>query len=208
MSRQRYKDLEVIGDATLQVGNNGAYRVVSMNSKGKKVTKIFQTEEEAIEYINNGCTIPRNKYNVRDDKEKRTSNGILFDSVLEKRYYDEVLCPLVESGDIVDYELQKVYVLQPEFIRNNKKVKAITYVADFFMKFKDGHELVVDTKGCPDQKALVKRKMFWYVFPDVDYRWMVCVKKFGGWLEYDECKKLRRAEKNAKKKLMEEKGDT
>lgn len=144
----------------------------------------------------------RTKFNVDKDATKRTHDGIVFDSVLEMKYYRDVLCPLVESGDVVRFELQKPYELQPKFIHDNKTVQPITYVADFFIVYKDGSEVVIDTKGCPDSVALMKRKLFWYHYPSVDYRWMTWVKKFGGWIEYDECKRLRREEKRRKKEDM------
>lgn len=50
--------------------------------------------------------INRSKFNVDKDKSKRTYNGIVFDSVLEMKYFRDVLCPKVESGDVVKYELQ------------------------------------------------------------------------------------------------------
>lgn len=142
----------------------------------------------------------KTKYNVdKDDLLKRTYNGILFDSVLEMKYYRDVLLPLVESGDVVKYELQKPYELQPKFVHDNKNVRPITYVADFFMVYKDGHEVVVDTKGCPDSTALLKRKLFWYVYPDVDYRWICYSKVDGGWCDYEYVKKQRAIRKQNKK---------
>lgn len=142
--------------------------------------------------------INRSKFNVDKDKSKRTHNGIVFDSVLEMKYYRDVLCPAVESGDVVSYELQKPYELQPKFRHDEKSVQSIKYVADFFIVYKDGHEEVIDTKGCPDSVALLKRKLFWYKFPDVDYKWVTWVKKFGGWIEYEEYKRLKREEKKNK----------
>ena len=139
--------------------------------------------------------ITRSKFNVDKDKSKRTHNGIVFDSVLEMKYYRDVLCPAVESGDVVSYELQKPYELQPKFRHDGKSVQPIKYVADFFIIYKDGHEEVIDTKGCPDSVALLKRKLFWYKFPEVDYTW---VEKFGGWIEYEEYKRLKREEKENK----------
>lgn len=118
---------------------------------------------------------------------------------MEMRYYRDVLCPLLESGDVVSYELQKPYELQPKFIHDGKNVRAITYVADFEMIYKDGHKVVVDVKGMPDSVAKIKRKLFWYLYPDVDYKWVTYVKKFGGWIDYEECKRLRDAERRAKK---------
>lgn len=125
-------------------------------------------------------------------------DGIIFDSVMEMKYYRDVLCPKVERGDVVKFELQKPYELQPKFSHDGRNVQAITYIADFFVVYKDGHEEVIDTKGCPDSTAILKRKLFWYRFPDVDYQWITYVKKFGGWINYDDCKRLRREEKRRK----------
>ena len=140
----------------------------------------------------------RTKFNVDKNTEKRTCDGIVFDSILEMKYYRDVLCPLVKSGDVVSYELQKPYELQPKFIHDNKTVQPIKYVADFFIVYKDGHEEVIDTKGCPDSVAILKRKLFWYQYPTVDYKWITWVKKFGGWIEYEEYKRLKREEKKNK----------
>ena len=63
----------------------------------------------------------RTKFNVTKDINKRTYDGIIFDSVLEMRYYRDVLCPLVKSGDVVHYELQKPYELQPKFIQSYRR---------------------------------------------------------------------------------------
>lgn len=142
----------------------------------------------------------RSKYNVdTDDKKKRSFDGILFDSVLEMKYYRDVVCPLVESGEIVEVELQKSYELQPKFTHDGKTVRAITYVADFYLVYKNGDIEVVDTKGCPDNLAKMKRKMLWYHYPTLTYKWITYVKKYGGWVEYDTVNKLRKEEKRRKK---------
>ena len=112
------------------------------------------------------------KFNVDKDISKRTYEGITFDSVLEMKYYRDVVCPLKESGDIVYCELQKPYELQPKFEHDGFNVQPIKYVADFFIIYKDGREEVVDTKGYPDTTAIMKRKMFWYHYPDVTYKWI------------------------------------
>lgn len=149
--------------------------------------------------------IERSKYNVdTKDTEKRTHDGIVFDSVMEMKFYRDVLCPLVESGDVVYYELQKPYELQPKFEHDGKKVNPITYVADFFIRYKDGHEEVVDTKGCPDSSALLKRKLFWFVYPTTVYRWMCYSKIDGGWVDYEVVKKNQAERKRLKKKAAKE----
>jgi hypothetical protein len=139
--------------------------------------------------------ISRSKYNVSKDSSKRTYNGITFDSEVEMKYYRDVLLPKVESGEILVYELQKPYELQEKFKYNGKTVQSIKYVADFFIIYKDGHEEVIDIKGMADSVAKLKRKMFWYLYPTVDYKWLSYVKKYGGWVEYDELQRLRRNSK-------------
>ena len=121
----------------------------------------------------------RSKFNVDKDKEKRTYNNIVFDSQLEMKYYRDVLC------------------------HNGKTVLPIIYVADFYMEYADGHIEVVDTKGCPDSVAKLKRKLFWYIYPDIDYKWITYVQKWGGWLEYEVVKELRKVAKRSKNKKEE-----
>lgn len=140
----------------------------------------------------------RSKFNVDGDTAKRTYDGIVFDSLLEMKYYRDVVLPGVESGEIVNYELQKKYILQDGFTRNGKRVLPITYIADFYIEYSDGHAVVIDIKGCPDTTAKIKRKLFWNRYPDIDYEWISYVKKFGGWGSYDEFVKLR---KDAKKQI-------
>lgn len=141
------------------------------------------------------------KFNVNKDIEKRTYDGVTFDSVLEMKYYRDYVCPKEESGEIKKCEMQIPYELQPNFKHDNKTVKAITYVADFVLEYADGHTEVIDVKGCPDTTALLKRKLFWFRYPDVAYRWMSYSGVDGGWIDYDDLKKAR----NERKKMKNEK---
>lgn len=150
--------------------------------------------------------MPRSKFNVDKDKEDRSYKGIVFDSKLEMRYYRDVLCSGLESGTIIRYELQKKYVLQDGYRRNGKAVLPITYIADFYIEYSDGSIAVIDIKGMPDNVAKIKRKMFWKKYPDIDYRWVTYAKKYGGWVDYDELQKLRKADKLKKKKEEEDNG--
>lgn len=140
----------------------------------------------------------RTKFNVDKDKEKRTYNGITFDSLLELKYYRDVLLPMVESGEVTNYELQKKYVLQDGFKRDDKKVLPITYVADFYVEYADGRIEVIDTKGMPDSVSKLKRKLFWFRYPAINYIWMTYLKKFGGWITYEDAQALRKEEKRNK----------
>lgn len=147
--------------------------------------------------------IRRTKFNVDKDTANRTYNGIVFDSRLEMRFYSEVILPGVCSGQIKSYELQKKYELQPKFKHNGKTILPITYAADFQIEYSDGHVEVIDTKGMPDNVARLKRKLFLYCYPDIQFRWISYSKKWGGWLDYETIQRLRRAEKRSRKKKEE-----
>lgn len=69
--------------------------------------------------------------------------------------------------------------------------------------YKDGREEVIDIKGYADSVAILKRKLFLYHYPDIDYKWITWKEKYGGWIEYDECKKIKRNEKNKRLKNNE-----
>jgi hypothetical protein len=152
----------------------------------------------------------RSKFNVGKDVAKRTCDGIVFDSIMEMKYYRDVVLPQVRSGNIVHYELQKKYILQPKFQNGNKIVQPIIYVADFFLEYADGTIIVIDTKGCPDSVAKIKRKMFWFQYPEVTYKW-ICYSRIdgnegnGGWCEYEYVQEQRKKRKREKQRRMEEK---
>lgn len=129
--------------------------------------------------------------------KKVTTDGIVFDSKSEEKYY-RLLKHLKEIGEIEDFVLQPSYILQPSFQKNNKKYLAIKYVADFLIKYKDGTEIVVDVKGMATPNAILKRKMFDYTFRDKKLIWVCESIKYGdkyGWIEYDELKKKRKENK-------------
>lgn len=152
-------------------------------------------------------SIARTKFNVDKNTDQRTLDGIVFDSAVELRYYRDVLLPLVESGEVVEYELQKPYELQPKFVHDGRTVQPIKYVADFYMKYRDGREEVVDIKGFADAIALLKRKLFWYIFPDIDYKWISWSLRDGGFILYEDLKKARAERKKTKRAANELKED-
>lgn len=121
-----------------------------------------------------------NKYKV-SAKELRTYDGVVFDSKAEMEYYRDVVIPGMKAGIITDYELQKSYELQPGFVHNGKKERAIKYVCDFYLTYKDGSTAVIDIKGMATPEAKLKRKLFMYKYPQENLVW---IKKSGkGWKE-------------------------
>lgn len=130
------------------------------------------------------------KYN----NNKIVLDGITFDSKEEARYY-EYLKTKRAAGEIQNFELQPNYILQPSFKRDGRTIRAITYTADFLVYHLDGSEEVIDVKGMETQQGIMRRKMFWYEYPDLKLTWICRSLKFGdkdGWIEYEELKRRRR----------------
>lgn len=112
-----------------------------------------------------------NKY-----KNKKTIvDGIKFDSEMESHYYI-YLKQLKEIGKVVDFVLQPSYLLQEGFNLNGKRIRAITYKADFKVIYKDGHEEVIDVKGKLTEEFKIKRKMLLYKYRDINFK---CVQERG-----------------------------
>lgn len=95
-----------------------------------------------------------NKYH----NKKTTIDGILFDSKKEGNYYTKLKL-MQNAGLIWNLELQKKYILQASFTFNGKKIREISYYADFVYEDKDGLH-VVDTKGYRTDTYKLKKKLF------------------------------------------------
>lgn len=141
------------------------------------------------------------KFNVDQSskgKQNRSYNNIQFDSELEMKYYRDVICVGLKDGTIKDCQLQVKYKLQPKFKYNNETIREINYVADFVITYADDSVTVIDTKGLPDATAKLKRKLFHYKYPEIDYRWIGYSKIDGGYLDYEVIQKARNKRKKDK----------
>jgi len=107
----------------------------------------------------------RSKYHAK----KTEVDGIVFDSKKEAEYYATLLL-LQKSGVVVKLERQVKFELQPHFRYNKKMERAITYVADFVVTYKDGHEEVVDVKGMRTREYSLKRKLLLFRYPEIVFR--------------------------------------
>ena len=67
------------------------------------------------------------------------------------------------------------------------------------MEYVNGSCEVVDVKGMKTPEAQMKRKMMWYKYPNVNFRWVTYVNKTVGWVEYDEAQKIQKMNKRSKK---------
>ena len=143
----------------------------------------------------------RSKYHVdisEQGKKERTYKGIRYDSKTEMLFYKEFVEPRLESGEIKSCERQVEYVLQGKFKYNGKTILPIKYRSDFNITWADGTLQVFDVKGNPDNLSLLKRKLIWAKYPEINLTFICRNLKFGGWIEYDQLKKLRREAKKNK----------
>lgn len=126
-----------------------------------------------------------------------TGEPIVFDSELEKQYFEDIIVKGMKDGTITTYKLQQKYKLMPSCNYRGKTIREITYVSDFDITYSDGRFQVVDTKGRATADAKIKRKLMYYYYPDTDFIW-VSYTKMDGWKEYDELERLRRQRKKEK----------
>lgn len=109
--------------------------------------------------MNNPITTLEKKKQSKYRNKKVLVDGIKFDSKKEARRYSELML-LEKTGEITDLKLQQRYILQESFKIDGKTIRAITYIADFTYKDKNGDLVVEDEKGMKTQVYNIKRKMF------------------------------------------------
>ena len=106
----------------------------------------------------------RNKYNAR----KTTVCGHTFDSRREAEIYLDLLSRK-QHGEIVRIGFQPSYTLLAGFKDNQgNKQRAITYTADFFVTYADGHSEVIEVKGVRTRDYLLRKKLFLHMMRETD----------------------------------------
>lgn len=106
-----------------------------------------------------------NKYKNR----KTELDGHLFDSKKEAERYAELKL-LARAGVIQGLQLQPVFTLQNGFTDNKgHRHRPITYRADFCYQ-EDGALVVEDVKGFETDVFKIKKKLFMYKYPEIDFR--------------------------------------
>lgn len=133
-------------------------------------TPCKKTDPTAQEAIGNVMRIPHtqrkksNKYNAR----KTTVCGRTFDSRREGEVYLDLLSRK-QAGEIVLIRLQPSYTLLEGFRDNQgNKQRPITYTADFFVTYADGHSEVIEVKGMKTRDYLLRKKLFLYAMRKKD----------------------------------------
>jgi hypothetical protein len=143
----------------------------------------------------------RSKFNVDTSgkgKDKRTYDGILFDSEMEMKYYRDYLLFEKECGNIIDIKVHPRYILQESYVKNGKKILPIFYELDFEYVTSSGETFLIDIKGMELSDAKLKRKIFDYKYPDKNLKWIAYSRLDGGWVETDKIKKGRSQRKKSK----------
>ena len=80
------------------------------------------------------------------------------DSKKEEKRLNELRL-LERAGEIKELQTQVKYELQPSYILNGKKIRPITYIADFIY-FTGGELIIEDVKGYRTEVYRLKKKMF------------------------------------------------
>ena len=130
------------------------------------------TEEQYQEFVKKKKGLPVEPQSQRKSKynnQKTMVDGIEFDSKKEADYYIHLKL-LKKAGEIKDIGLQQRFVLQPGFKKNGVKYQPITYIADFVITNNDGTTEVVDVKGVETQVFKIKKKLFEYMYPDLNLK--------------------------------------
>lgn len=100
--------------------------------------------------------------------KKVVIDGIKFHSKKEGERYIQLKL-LKNAGLIKDLELQKSFELQPTFKKNGKTYRKIVYIADFcYFDNHLGKYIVEDVKGFKTKEYALKKKMFEYVYKDLE----------------------------------------
>jgi len=114
----------------------------------------------------------KGKYGARSVEYK----GLKFDSSMEFNFYIELLSQK-EKGEVLEIELQPVFILQEKFRYKNKAIRDIKYKSDFKVTYKDGTIIIFDVKGMPPTPEFkLKWKMVKFLNQDMDFR---CIKSVG-----------------------------
>jgi hypothetical protein len=107
----------------------------------------------------------RNKYNVAP-KEKRTVDGITFDSKREMLAYVNQFRPLMRAG--IKVEMQKPFPLLANRVLGCTPASSTViskYIADFVVTDPDGTLHVYDAKGYKTPEYRLKKKIFEANYP-------------------------------------------
>ena len=132
-----------------------------------------------------------NKLNNKKVKYKYQGQDIVFDSKMEFEYFIEVILK-----NKLKFEFQPKFILQEGFTtKDGKKIRPITYTADFLI-YEGKNKVIIEIKGLATNEFKLKKKMFLYKFPDLEYKMLI--KYDGKFVDWEENEKRKRMNKKLK----------
>lgn len=117
--------------------------------------------------MKNTVLVPLEKFSKYGNK-KTVVDGIKFDSKKEADRY-LVLKYMLKNKEIEELQLQPKFLLQDSYKYRGKTVRKIYYIADFSYK-QNGALVVEDVKGKKTEVYKLKKKLFLYKYPKMDFR--------------------------------------
>lgn len=131
---------------------------------------------------------------------KAEVNGLVFDSIMEAKFYVYLL-HLEHDGKIKGFKCQVKYELQPKYRSKHtgKIVRPIYYIPDFVITQNNDDIVAVDVKGQKTEVFKLKQKLFEYKYPEIDFYCVQWRASSNDWMTLDEIEALRKEGKKAKK---------
>ena len=142
-------------------------------------------------------TVAANKFGATKCK----INGLTLDSLMEAKYYLHLIDE-TNAGRVTLFQHHpQAFVLQPAFFYEGKTVRAITYTADFEVRYSTGYTAFIDTKGTETDAFKLKWKMLLYKYPDIHFACIQYKAKEKAWIDIHDksattAKRKKKAEKN------------
>ena len=158
--------------------------IIDGHEFGSKSTANFYLELQELkqEGLISQYKVPTKNEQVKNKlgAKKCEIDTVVFDSMMEAKFYIHLL-KLKKKGEVIDIALQPKYELQEGFYKFGKKVRAITYKADFLVTTKDKEKHLYDVKGYKTDAFRLKQKLFDNKFRDTK---LICItQKKKGWVE-------------------------
>lgn len=149
--------------------NNGLQKAIERAESKEKfketaLHRMLRSSTEENTPINNS------KFKVSDIDTRTSTDNILFDSKQETKRYEELLL-LQQVGQISDLEIQKRFVLLDAFQYRGRKIRGVTYVADFYY-IENGKPVVEErkVKATRTKDSIIKHKFFMSMYPHIEFR--------------------------------------
>ena len=118
-------------------------------------------------------------YKENETKQKKNNkfgnkivyvDGMKFDSEFENQRWED-LKNMQRAKEIKNLRRQVKFELQPSYIKNDKVIQPINYVADFvYYDINKRGFIIEDTKGYKTEIYKLKKKIFEYKYPDLEIK--------------------------------------